>query len=100
MYAADRTLATPLQASHPGTCNCGTINNELVNIISLVKVNELSLNVSKYNFTGFHHIQKQINLPAIIINNGIVKYVDSLNFLGILLDEHISWKVTWLKFQI
>ena len=77
MHADDTTLSTTLKISNPDTWNCDIINNELANISSWLKVNELSLNVSKSNFMVFHHAQKKINFPMIRINDAIVKHVDS-----------------------
>ena len=40
----------------------------------------------------FMTMQKNINVPEIPIENNIVEYVKEFNFLGIILDTHLTWK--------
>ena len=40
----------------------------------------------------FHHPQKKIRIPEILIDNVPIQCVESFNLLGIYLDEHMSWK--------
>ena len=73
-----------------------TVNNELKNIHEWFKANKLSLNIKKTKFSLFHPSQKSDNLPLIlpklIINNNIISREPVINFLGVLLDENMSWK--------
>ena len=70
-----------------------TINKELSKVKSWLDCNKLALNIDKTNFVLFHSPRKK--LPDLInINFGKknisrCKYV---KFLGILLDEHLTWK--------
>ena len=59
------------------------------------RANKLSLNVDKTRFTLFHRPQDRDNLPlqlpALKINDYEIKRSFSIKFLGILMDEHLSW---------
>ena len=58
--------------------------------------NKLSLNVKKTKYTFFHKnsIKDDIplKLPALKIANREIERTNATKFLGILLDENISWK--------
>ena len=75
-------------------CNlCKKVNNELKYVKRWLDANKLILSVSKSNYIIFHSKTTTIPgcLPIKIGKNHIsrAKYV---KFLGILLDEHLSWK--------
>lgn len=54
---------------------------------------KLSLNVDKTNFMIFHAPQKKINKSIrIMINNIILKEVNSLKYLGIIIDSSLNFK--------
>ena len=73
-----------------------SINNELS--VSCVQewllINKLSVNVNKTKFMIFHHPQRKIEhlVPALELNSEPLERVSEFNFLGLTLDEHISWK--------
>ena len=69
------------------------VNNELAKIIIWLKVNELSLNLTKTNFMIFHPRQKKVsvNVP-LTLENTVIKQVTETKFLGVLIDQHLSWK--------
>ena len=56
-----------------------TVNMELEKISEWFKANKLSLNIKKTNYTLFH-------------KNSVLKRQISIKFLGVMLDENISWK--------
>ena len=60
----------------------------------MVNVNKLSLNVSKTKFMIFHHHQRNIEqiVPDIKINSEKNEKVSEFNFLGLTIDENLSWK--------
>ena len=61
----------------------------------MVLGNKLSLNEDKTTFTLFHRIQDRDNLPLRLpilkINDYDIKRSSSIKFLGVLVDEHLSW---------
>ena len=70
-------------------------NSELGKISEWFRANKLSLNEDKTRFTLFHRPQGRDNLPlrlpAVKINDYKIKRSSSIKFLGILVDEHLSW---------
>ena len=76
-----------------------TRNNELVKINEWFKANKLSLNIKKTKFTLFHKksLTKSgstlpLAMPNLQIGNKNIERVSSIKFLGVMLDEHLSWK--------
>ena len=70
------------------------INHELKTISNWCKFNKLSLNIDKTNFMIFknrHSNKPDLNFK-IEIDDKNIKKVDVTKFLGILIDENLSWK--------
>ena len=54
------------------------INKELINVSTWLKLNKLSLNVSKTNFIIFHNRQKNIDIaPKIKIDSNLINQQNS-----------------------
>ena len=72
------------------------INNELVNIKDWFTANNLFLNMEKAKYSFFHKPSKKddipLRLPKLIISNYEIKKEESNKFLGVLLDQHLTWK--------
>ena len=72
------------------------LSNELVNIKDWFTANKLSLNVEKTKYSYFHKPSKKddipLRLPKLIINNYEIQREESIKFLGVLLDQHLTWK--------
>jgi len=70
------------------------INVELAKIFDWLAVNKLSLNVKKNKFMIFHYHNKDISqkIPNLIINDIEIERVTNFNFLGLTINENISWK--------
>ena len=73
-----------------------TINEELRKVAIWFKANKLSLNISKAKYSLFHSTRKRKNiqnfLPPLHIDNVPIKREFVKKFLGVYLDENISWK--------
>ena len=58
--------------------------------------NKLSLIVKKTKYSFSHKPSKKDNIPLVLsklnINNNEIARTESINFLGVLLDENLSWK--------
>ena len=68
------------------------INNELHTIHSWLKANKLSLNIGKTKCMIFHFKQKKILInPNIKIDNKELSFVDQYKFLGLKIDNCLSW---------
>ena len=71
-----------------------TVNKELVNINTWFQANKLSLNANKTKYVFFHKPKKKVpfNLPTLKINSTEIKREQSLKFLGVIIDESLTWK--------
>ena len=73
-----------------------TVNRELQNINEWFISNKLSLNVKKMKFSIFHKASRRDDLPIVLpklfMNNQVMKRQSSIKFLGVLLNENLSWK--------
>ena len=69
------------------------MNCELSKISEWLKVNKLSLDVARTNYILFRPRQKPITVSdTITLDNIAVQQVEVTKFLGVLLDQHLSWK--------
>ena len=72
------------------------MNLELSKIAVWFKANKLSSNEGKTKYQCFYRFRQKghiaLELPMLAINGKVIDQTTSINFLGILLDEHHSWK--------
>lgn len=70
------------------------INIELSNIAEWFKLNKLVVNISKTNCIYFHPKRKKTpnNILDIKMDNINITQTSSTKFLGIIVDQHLSWK--------
>ena len=72
------------------------VNNELRKINEWFISNKLSLNVKNNKYSFFHKPSKKGDIPLVLpklnINNSEIARIESIEFLGVLLDENLSWK--------
>ena len=70
-----------------------SLNSELIKLSTWFKANKLSLNLKKTNFMSFKPRQKRYHFPMqICINEQRIEQVKETVFLGVVVDEHLSWK--------
>jgi hypothetical protein len=70
-----------------------TANTEIQKISDRLKINKLSLNIKKTHFILFHFRQKKITLDfKLKIDNSEVEQATYTKFLGVVLQENLSWK--------
>ena len=101
LYADDTTLESPLCTFDISALNnkfnrdtlSENINNELNLVYEWLCLNKLSLNIKKTKFMLFHNRQKNIEsvIPKLTINNHNIERVTDFNFLGLTIDQHMSW---------
>ena len=90
IYADDTTLYGKM--STYGNQNAATeINKELVKISNWLKINKLSLNVSKTKFMIFQKPRKKVVIPKLSMDNSLLVQCQSFNFLGINLNQNLTW---------
>ena len=69
------------------------VNYELKKLSSWFQANKLSINIKKSNFTLFQTKQKRQKLDLhFSINDIEIDRVNEVLLLGVILDEHLSWK--------
>ena len=90
MYADDTTIYFNLE-DFPALNREQEINKELEKLNLWFKLNKLTLNVDKTKCMFFH---KRRAVPSINLsmNNIPIDIVPHFNYLGIILDKHLSWK--------
>ena len=64
---------------------------ELEKIITWLKLNKLSLNISKTKFCIFHKVQRKVSIPEIQIENTVIGNTKVVDFLGFRLDVNLNW---------
>ena len=65
---------------------------ELTKSTNWLQHNKLSLNIEKTKCLHFHKPQRKLTSLRLNINNTIIEKVDSFNYLGIILNEYLTWK--------
>jgi hypothetical protein len=91
-YADDTTLLHIIQHSNDSEI-ATQINHELHMVYKWLCANKLSLNIAKTRYMVFHNIGKSItNIANLQLNNKNIEKVQTFNFLGIHIDEHLKWK--------
>ena len=71
----------------------GILNSEMLKLTQWCRANKLSINFKKSNFMVFRPPQRRKTLDiSIQIDNNAIEHVKETVFLGVILDEHLSWK--------
>ena len=90
MYADDTTIYFNIEDFNTNNLEA-EINKELEQVNTWLKVNKLSLNVGKTKIMIFHRKRKHIPEIKVLIDGCNIECVNSFNFLGIMLDQGLSW---------
>ena len=94
LYADDSTLLARL--SDFNNRDNKENNNVLLNTgleknCVWLKINRLSLNISKSKFMFFISVKKRVAIPNIKINKTDLQCIDNFNFLGLTFHKHLGW---------
>ena len=79
--------------------NLNKIKNDTEDVLHQLcnwfKVNRLTLNLDKTNYSIFHPPRKKIpaNCNSINIDNIVIHRVEEAKYLGMYLDDHLNWKM-------
>ena len=72
------------------------VNQEWKHIQTWFNANKLSLNASNTKYSFFHSAAYADKIPLVLpnlsMNNTTIKRETTMKFLGVLLDENLSWK--------
>ena len=91
MYADDTTIYFNLEDFNWEHLE-NEVNNELNRVGEWMTLNKLSLNASETKSMTFHRAQQKVNQLTLKLNGQNIEMVSSFNFLGIILDQSLSWK--------
>jgi len=71
-----------------------TVNREMISISQWFNVNKLSINVAKTKYIVFHQKGRSVDCENlhISINDNRIENVCSMKFLGVIIDQNLSWK--------
>ena len=113
MFADDTSLLSTLQTfftfkpkSNDDITTLGRrISYELSLINDWLQINKLSLNVDKTKYMIFHNVQKNVSLYeqlTLEFNGEKIKRTKTFNFLGIVVNEQLTWNshITHLSSKI
>ncbi len=93
-YADDTTLSGVLRLisrKFPNLNVSSAVNEELNKVSEWLKLNKLSLNISKTKYIIFHTPQRKIKELELKIDDIVIERVKTFNFLGITLNENLTW---------
>ena len=90
MYADDTTIYFSLD-EFPLENREIAVNSELEKVNTWLKLNKLSINVNKTKFMFFTK-RRHLTPLQFSMNNRSIDVVQHFNYLGIMLDENMSWK--------
>lgn len=68
------------------------MNGEMVSVLQWIRSNKLSLNVEKTNYIVFSNSRRLTAQPTIFIDGISILQVKSLKFLGVIIDDKLSWR--------
>ena len=94
MYADNTTLVSTLKTfgnTNRPTEIVNNISNEISKITTWLYSNKLKLNASKSKFMIFFKHPKIIPKLNILANGNPIDEVQEFNFLGITIDQNITW---------
>ena len=97
LFADDTSLKTLIDTKIPNfsiTETSNIINTEIQKVHDWLAVNKLSLNVKKTKFMVFYTQNKKITpfIPSLKIGGKSIERVKNFNFLGLTINEKMSWK--------
>ena len=80
------------------------VNSELKLVNQWFLANKLSLNVKKVKYVLFHKVSMcdslPSQLPTMTFNNVEIKRENSIKFLGVIIDENLTWKIILRSYKI
>ncbi|ELU02010.1 hypothetical protein CAPTEDRAFT_69232, partial [Capitella teleta] len=68
------------------------INYEMLNLLQWIQANKLSLSIEKTQYIISSKKRAPGNHQTLLIDGEIIKRVDSFQFLGVIIDDRLSWR--------
>ena len=76
------------------------INDEISKVATWFQCNKLKLNISKSKFMLFYKHPNVVPKLNILVNGNPIEQVEDFNYLGITLDQHITWTQHIKKYEL
>ncbi len=95
IHADDTTLSNTLEIVITNTSNLNAdniLNTEFKIVNDWLKLNKLSLNHNKCKYMICHNHRKKGKPLHLMIDETLIERVAEFNFIGLTLDENLSWK--------
>ena len=89
LYADDTSI---YYANHSLDITYEVLNRELLSVSNWIVANGLSLNSNKTYYMLFAGKKPIMNVPSLILSDNRVTKIKEFKFLGVLLDDAISWR--------
>ena len=90
LFADDTTLIVDLDVYDQTI-----INRELRKLSLWLKLNKLSINVTKSKCIVFRQPQKTVEIPELKIDNNNIEVVDNILFLDLNINKNLNWKKSY-----
>ena len=90
LYADDSTLSTRIHENQFDQ-DINKINSELNNVFRWLCANKITINVKKTKFMVFSY-NRNVMLSEIKIGNYLISEADFIKFLGVYIDNHLTFK--------
>ena len=99
VYADDTNIVITGKNIEEATNKANMVLNKYV---SYFNMNKLTLNESKTKYMVFTQRRNSSNIPAVAINNLAIERVNSIKFLGVILNDKLRWDEhkTYIKTKI
>ena len=93
LYADDTSLNSIISLFTQGNVNqlSAKINAEINLIFEWLSANKLSLNVGKTKYMIFRYPQTKLPILNLSVNGVTIEKVDNFDFLGLTINEKMSW---------
>ena len=73
--------------------NLADVSKSLQDVISWCNSNKLTININKTKFMIFKSRRRKVEIfGQLSINESVLESVNSISFLGICIDENITWR--------
>ena len=89
LFADDSTLTCPVDPDSLSVA-VSSINSELEKVCQWLVANRIKINVNKSKYVLFNY-RRDVQLPHVTIGNELIERVDNVKFLGVYIDEKLSF---------
>lgn len=90
LFADDTNLFKSLKSN---IIHTSSINDELQRVSEWCSANKLTINKEKTQYMIIKSIPRNVHIVGdVIVQNSPIEGAPSINFLGVMIDQHVNWK--------